>query len=255
MAFGQDDFFASTPASRYQRAQGNHFTADSMETQQREQLNQGGGGGSGGGAIGVLVLIAPALAAPAMLVLLTWGYFRQTQHWEWPILLTICIAEVAIMIWLVVLFFQLTPVILTSITTALYLGFSYGAFTQDWGYSRAALIGVATGALGYLMGRAAPNKWMSHLLIATPVAIGAGLSLILYAFPPLRAEGYVWIAFALRWAAAGLILGAVLRIVFLSQWVVLAAGVGVIWTLWKMPYLVERYAVDALALGLSPHIG
>ncbi|MBS0483515.1 MAG: hypothetical protein JSR96_15510 [Proteobacteria bacterium] len=216
-----------------------------------------GGGGGGGGALAMLFIIAPALAAPGMLVLATWAYFSETQHWDWPVLTAICIVEVIAMIWLTVKFYAVTPAVVTSVITSLYLGISYGACTllfAGWGVSTSAFVGVGAGALGYLAGLRAQNTWMSGRAITTAVAISGGLALITFAFALSQAAGLpAWLALALRWSGVGLLAGAALHMIFMSKWTVIGAFALGALLLWQMPEFVGELTL--IALGLGPGAG
>lgn len=213
---------------------------------------QSGGNGGGGGLV-MLFLIAPALAAPGMLVLMTWAYFSQTQHWDWPVLTAICAAEVVAMLWLTVKFYALTPAVVTSIVTSLYLGLSYGFCTlmfSGWGVSISAFIGVGAGALGYLVGLNAQNTWMSSRPITTMTGLAAGVALIVFSFALAQAaEMSMWIGLAIRWAGVGLVAGVLLHTIFMSKWTVIGAFALGAFLLWQMPEFVGELTQNALGLG------
>lgn len=218
-----------------------------------EAFNTPANSGSGGsGALGILFMLAPALAAPGMLVLATWTHFSETQHWEWPVLLAICIVEVIAMIWVTVKFYAVAPAVVTSIVTSLYLGISYGVCTllfAEWGVLMSAIAGVGAGALGYLVGLNARNRWMSSRLVTTAAGAAAGVALIMFAFALSQAVGLpFWLALAIRWAGLGLLVGVLLRTIFMSKWTVLGAfAIGAL-ALWQIPDLVGELAINLLGL-------
>lgn len=190
------------------------------------------GNGVGAGGIGVLFLlamIAPAFAAPGVAVWLTWTWLESTQGWEWPVLTAICIAEAVAILFVLKLFYDKTPAVIVAVVTSLYLSVAYAIcipFMLETGFAMTAAIAMGTGAAGFLGGLTAPNKWMSSTLIASGVAIVSGAFLNMAPDTVLPYELYPLFA-PIKWAGAGLALGGLLRLVFLSKWAVLGAGAAI----------------------------
>lgn len=216
-----------------------------------------GGGNGGGGGIALFIMIAPALAAPGLLVMATWAYITQTLAWPWAAALVIAIAEVVGLLWLVAQFYKLVPAVFAAIITSVYLGVSYAVcgplfFSTDMYWTIA--LGVGAGALGYLAGLGAENKWMSSRLITTVAGMAAGIAMIVVLTPMVRATGVpLWMAMAVRWAGVGLIAGVILHTVFWTKWSFFVAFALVAFMIWQMPGFIEDVA--SLALGIGPGSG
>lgn len=228
---------------------------------ERDQLyglnnsNANSGSGVGAGGIGVLFLlamIAPAFAAPGVAVWLTWTWLESTQGWEWPVLTAICIAEAVAILFVLKLFYDRTPAVIVAVVTSVYLSVAYAIcipFMMGTGFMTTAVVAMGTGAAGFLGGLTAPNKWLSSTLIASGVAIVLGAflnvapdTLLPYEFYPLFAP--------IKWAGAGLVLGGLLRLVFLSKWAVLGAGAAIAAMAFLVPDMLSVVFLTVIGAGL-----
>lgn len=228
---------------------------------ERDQLyglnnpNANTGGGVGAGGIGVLFLlamIAPAFAAPGVAVWLTWTWLESTQGWEWPVLAAICIAEAIAILFVLKLFYDRTPAVIVAVVTSLYLSIAYAIcipFMIETGFAMTAVIAMGTGAAGFLGGLTAPNKWISSTLIASCVAIVLGAFLNMAPDTVLPYELYPLFA-PIKWAGAGLALGGLLRLVFLSKWAVLGAGAAIAAMVFLAPDMLSVVFLTVIGAGL-----
>jgi hypothetical protein len=228
---------------------------------ERDQLygfnnpNANSGNGVGAGGIGVLFLlamIAPAFAAPGVAVWLTWTWLASTQGWEWPALTAICIAEAVAILFVLKVFYDRTPAIIVAVVTSLYLSVAYAIcipFMMGTSFAMTAVVAMGTGAAGFLAGLTAPNKWMSSTLIASGVAIGLGAFVNLAPDTVLPYELYPLFA-PIKWAGAGLALGGLLRLVFLSEWAVLGAGAAIAAMAFFAPDMLSMIFVTVIGAGL-----
>jgi hypothetical protein len=211
------------------------------------------GGAGGGGAIAVLVMLAPAMAAPGLLVMATWTYITQDLGWAWFLALGICGVEVIGLIWLAALFYRATPAVVAAIVTSIYLGVSYAICAPLFfsaGIAWTALLGVGAGALGYLAGLAAPNKWMSSRLVTSIAAIAAAIALIVVVEPIALSGGFpLWAVLALRCAGVGMILGVALHTMFWTKWTFFGFAAVIALVIWQAPGLIEQLVQIALGSG------
>lgn len=204
------------------------------------------GGGGGGEAIGVLFLlamVAPAFAAPGLAMWATWTWFADTQGWDWPVLAAICVAEAVAFFFLFRVLWKITPAVVISVVLSLYLAVSYAICMPmliSTGFIWTAVIAIAMGVIGFLIGLNAPNRFMSSFVVTSAVAIGLGVSLNLFAVDLMIALGQLWVTFPLKWAGAGLALGAILRLVFKSKWLVLGSAGAVAAGLFLAPGLIGQ---------------
>lgn len=188
-----------------------------------------GDSSTGGAFFGVLLalaLIAPAFAAPAIAVWATWTWLASTQGWDWPVLTAICVAEAVAILFLLKLFYDKTPALVVAVVASLYLGVAYAfcaPLLASTGFVLSAVIAMVAGAVGFLAGLTAPNKLLSAPPIACAIAIVLGGFLNVAAGTVLPYELYPLFA-PIKWAGAGLALGGILRLMFLSKWFVLGAG-------------------------------
>lgn len=192
---------------------------------ERDQLMGGGfappGGGGGGIAIlFMLALVAPAFAAPGLALWALWTHFQTTQGWDWPVLTAICVGAAIVMIIVAKQLWERVPALLISIVLSLYLGVSYAIcmpMLMDTDVWWTAVIAIGMAMVGYWAGLAAPNRWLSSFFIATGVALALGVSLNLFALEIILTAGAgIIVAMAVKWAGAGLALGAFLRLA--SRW-------------------------------------
>lgn len=217
-----------------------------------------GGGSGGGGAIALLIALAPALAAPGLLVMATWTHVTEALGWDWPFALVIAIAEVVGLIWVTGLFYAAMPAVIVAIVVSLYLGGSYAIcaplfFSADVMWT--VLLGVGAGALGYLAGLAAPNKWMSSRLITSGAAVGTALAIMLVLQPAVMASGFpLWVAMAVRWAAVGLLAGVLLHTLFWTKWTFFGSVAVIALLIWQAPGFLEELVTLALGAGSGPGI-
>jgi hypothetical protein len=206
------------------------------------------GGGGGGEAMGLLVLlgmIAPALAAPGLAMWATWTWLAETQGWDWPVLAAICVAEGIAFIILFGLIWKVTPKIVIAIVLSLYLSISYAIclpMLVSTGFVWTAVLAMAVGAAGYWAGLNAPNGFLSSFVITSAAAIGLGVFLSLFGVDLMFNAGQGWLAFPLKWAGAGLALGAILRIVFKNKFAVLGLAVATGAALFLAPGLLGELA-------------
>jgi hypothetical protein len=194
---------------------------------ERDQMMGGfappGGGGGGGGGIAILfmiALVAPAFAAPGLALWALWTHFQTTQGWDWPVLTAICVGAAIVMIIVAKQLWERVPALIICLVLSLYLGISYAVCmpmlmgTNMW-WTSAIAIGMA--AVGYWAGLNAPNRWLSSFLITIAAALALGVLLNLFALEiAFRAGAELFLAMALKWAGAGLALGAMLRLI--SRW-------------------------------------
>jgi hypothetical protein len=209
------------------------------------QASNDGGGGAGIAALMGLALVAPAFLAPGLALWMTWTYFAETQGWDWPVLAAICVAEGIAFIALIGFLYKVTPAIIAAAVTSLYLGVAYALCMPpllSTGFVLTAIIAMGTGAAGYLALLNAPNRWMSSLLITSVVAIGLGVCLNLFAVDLMFAAGLSWLAFPMKWAGAGLALGAILRLVFKRTIFVLGVAAVIAACLFLAPGLLGDFA-------------
>jgi hypothetical protein len=178
--------------------------------------NQGGGGGGGIAILFMLALIAPAFAAPGLALWALWNHFQTTQGWDWPVLTAICVGAGIAMLVVAKQLWDRTPAVVIALVLSLYLGVSYGLcmpmiFSTDVWWT--SMIAVATAAAGYWAGLNAPNRWLSSFITTTIAALALGVFLNLFALEIVFPTGApLVVAMALKWAGAGLALGAVLRL-------------------------------------------
>lgn len=206
--------------------------------------NSGGGGGEAIGWLFMLAMIAPAFSAPGLAMWATWTWFSETQGWEWPVLVAICVAEGIAFLFLFGQVWKVTPKILLSIVLSLYLGVSYAVcmpIIVSTGFMWTAIIAIGTGAVGFLVGLNAPNRLLSSFLLTSIAAIGLGVFLNLFAVSMMLAVGLNWLTFPLKWAGAGLALGAILRIVFKRKLAVLGVAVAIGAGLYFAPDLIGGF--------------
>jgi len=211
------------------------------------------GGGGGLGAIFLIMLALPAVAAPGLLVWLTWTYLSETLGWDWWLVLPVCVVEVVAFIAAVVLFFRKTPAVIVSIVAALYLGTSYGIFSPMlFGDAPLPLIasGLIAGAVGFFAGLAAPNKWMSSRAILTAAAFAIGWLAVPWVadYLLLLAGLPYWATIGLRLAGAGLVAGATLYTIFINRWTVL----GTVAIIGLGAFLAPAMLMQAVNLLLGP---
>jgi hypothetical protein len=181
--------------------------------------NQGGGGGGGAGIglLFLLALIAPAFAAPGLALWALWTHFQTTQGWEWPVLTAICVGAGIAMLVIAKQLWDRTPAVLLALVLSLYLGVSYGLcmpmiFSTDIWWTSVTAVGTA--AVGFWAGLNAPNRWLSSFVLTTAAALALGVFLNLFALEIVFPTGApLYVAMALKWAGAGLALGAILRLV------------------------------------------
>ncbi len=179
----------------------------------------GGGGGGGGGGIAILFLlaaVAPAFAAPGLALWALWNHFQTTQGWDWPVLTAICLGAGIAMLWLAAQLWRRVPALVLALMLSLYLGISYALcmpmiFSTDVWWTGA--IAIAMGAVGFWVGLTAPNGWLSSFVISTAVALALGIILNLFALEIAYPAGApLYVAMAVKWAGAGLAIGAALRV-------------------------------------------
>jgi hypothetical protein len=208
----------------------------------------GGGGGGGGEAIGALMLlamIAPAFAAPGLAMWATWMWFAETQGWDWPVLAAICVAEGIAFLFLFGLLWRVTPKIIVSVVLSLYLGVSYPVCLPmliETGFMLTAVLAMAIGAVGFWAGLNAPNRLLSSFIVTSAAAIGLGVFLNQFAVDLMFGIGQAWLSFPLKWAGAGLALGAILRIVFKNKFAVLGLAAAIAAALFLAPGLLGEFA-------------
>ena len=219
-----------------------------------EAFQSAPGGAGGGGAIAVLVMLAPALAAPGLLVMATWTYITQDLGWAWLLALGICGVEVIGLIWLAALFYRAAPAVVAAIVTSIYLGVSYAICAPLFfsaGIAWTALLGIGAGALGYLAGLAAPNKWMSSRLVTSIAAIAAAAALIVVVEPIMLSAGFpLWAVLAVRCAGVGMMLGVALHTMFWTKWTFFGSVALIALVIWQAPGLFEELV--RIAMGSGP---
>lgn len=183
---------------------------------------QPGGGGGGGGIafIFLLAFVAPAFAAPGLALWALWNHFQTTQGWDWPVLTGICVGAAIAMLVVAKLLWDRIPAILLALVLSLYLGISYALcmpmlMSTDVWWTGA--IAIAMAAVGFWAGLNAPNRWLSSFVITSAVALALGVFLNLFALEIILTAGAgIIVAMAVKWAGAGLALGAFLRLA--SRW-------------------------------------
>jgi hypothetical protein len=181
-------------------------------------FSQPGGGGGGGGGIAFLFLlafIAPAFAAPGLALWALWTHFQTTQGWDWPVLTAICIGAGIAMLVAGKLLWDRVPALIIALVLSLYLGISYAICMPmliGTDMLMTGIIAVAMAAIGYWIGLNGPNGWMSSFLITVAAALALGVFLNLFSFTLAPLLGAPFLAMALKWAGAGLALGALVRI-------------------------------------------
>ena len=221
-------------------------------------FSQPGGGGGGGGGIGALFLlglVAPAFAAPGLALWALWNHFQSTQGWDWPVLTAICIGAAIAMLWLAMQLWRRTPALVLALVLSLYLGISYAICmpmllgTDVWW---TAMFAVGTAAAGYWAGLNAPNRWMSSFMITTVAALVLGVGLNLFALDIAFPTGApLYVAMAVKWAGAGLALGAILRLIARSKWAMLGGLALVVAGLFLAPGMLGDFT-NAVVLPPEP---
>lgn len=206
------------------------------------------GGGGGGEAIGMLFLLAmlaPAFAAPGLAMWATWTWFAETEGWDWWVLTAICVAEGIAFIFLFGLIWKVTPKVIVAVVLSLYLGVSYAICLPmliSTGFMMTAVLVMAVGAVGFWAGLNAPNGLLSSFIVTSAAAIGIGVFLNMYAADLMFGMGQGGLAFPLKWAGAGLALGAILRIVFKNKFAVMGLAAAIAAALFLAPGLLGELA-------------
>lgn len=206
-----------------------------------------GTGGAFFGLIAVAAFAAPAFAAPGLAIFATWIWLAETQGWDWPVLTAICVAEAVVFFFLIRLYVVKAPAVVVAVVAAVYLGVAYGLcapLLTGTSVMLTAFIAIAVAAGGFLAGLMSPNKWMSSTLIACGVAIVLGGFLNIWASRVVP-FGYFDMVLPLKWAGAGLALGGLLRLVFMSKWSVIGTAVAIPLALWGAPGLIEGVVATA----------
>lgn len=214
--------------------------------------NTGGGGGEAIGYLFLLGMIAPAFSAPGLAMWATWTWFAETQGWDWPVLLAICIAEGVAFIALFGFLWKVTPAVVISVVLSIYLAVSYAICMPmliGTGLMWSAVIAIAMGVVGFLVGLNAPNKFLSSLVITSAVAIGLGVFISLVAVDLMFAAGQGWLTFPLKWAGSGLAAGAILRLVFKSKWAILGTAGLIAAALFLAPSLLGQFFLSLTGAG------
>lgn len=216
---------------------------------ERDQLMGGGfappgGGGGGGGGIAILfmlALVAPAFAAPGLALWALWTHFQTTQGWDWPVLTAICVGAAIAMLVVAKQLWDRVPALVIGLVLSLYLGVSYAIcmpMLMDTDVWWTAVIAIGMAAAGYWAGLNAPNRWLSSFLITAGAALAIGVFLNLFALEIAHtASTGIIVGMALKWAGAGLALGAILHLA--SRWKFGVLGV---------------IALIAAGLFLAPHL-